>query len=148
MLNKLNSFWGGFIIAFILSFITAYVTWPKLPVPPSDRVEVVLPKSGDPAGISYPRDGEKLSGVFIVYGSGIAFENQGTVGLVDGNGKQLLTQSVHFHAKDISFTGPFITAMDLTNVKLETETGVVELYEEDAVTGKKKVIDNVNVRFK
>lgn len=150
MSKKINNFWLGFIAALALSFITAYLSWPKLPLDKEliSGTKVILPKPGSPAGIYYPQDGDKISDVFIVYGSGMAFENQGIISLTDSNGKTLLTTSIYFHSPDIGQTGPFITALDLTQVKTEAETAVLELYEEDAATGKKIVIDSVNVRLK
>ncbi len=144
-----KTFWGGFITAFILSFIVSYLTWPKIPIDTDliNGTKVILPKAGDSAGISFPQDGDRVEGIFIIYGSGIAFENQGMLELVDSNDQVLLSTPIYFHAPDVGMTGPFITAFDLTNVKPKTDTGTIRLYEEDAATGAKKVIDDVRIRF-
>lgn len=149
MLKKIKTFWGGFITAFILSFIVSYLTWPKIPIDTDliNGTKVILPKPGDNAGISFPQDGDRVEGIFIIYGSGIAFENQGMLELVDSNDQVLLSTPIYFHAPDVGMTGPFITAFDLTNVKPKTDTGTIRLYEEDAATGQKKIIDDVRVRF-
>lgn len=145
-----KTFWGGFISAFILCFIVSYATWPRIPVDQEliNGTKVVLPKPGDPEGIYFPQDGDKIGGVFIIYGSGLAFENQAMLELVDINDQVLLSTPVYFHSPDVGITGPFITALDLTYVNKEgIETGKIVLYDEDVAMGNKKVIDDVNVRI-
>ena len=149
MKNFFKTFWGGFIIAFTLCFIVSYITWPKIPLDKEliEGTKVILPKPGDTEGISFPQDGDVIEDVFIVYGLGQAFENQAMLELVDSSDRLLLSTPVYFNSPDIGITGPFITALDLTYVSPETETGKIILYEEDAATGGKIIIDDVNVRF-
>lgn len=150
VLKKINNFWSGFIVAFILCFVVTYLAWPKIPLEDEKvvGVRVKLPAVNSPSSIIYPRDGEKVSGAFLVYGAGIAFENQGQLALSDSKGKVLLTAPVYFNAPDVGMTGPFATVLDLSNVVTDSETAVLELFETDAATGKKKVLDYKNLRLK
>lgn len=149
-MKKLDKFWSGFIVAFVVCFVVTYLAWPKIPLEDEKvtGVRVKLPQVNSPAGIIYPRDGGKVSGVFLVYGAGMAFENLGELSLTDSDGKTLMTVSVYFNAPDVGMTGPFATVLDLTNVTTNSETAVLTLYESDSASGKKKVLDYKNLRLK
>lgn len=150
MLKKIkNSFYWGLVIGIILSFIVSYLSWPKLPLD-NDLIsgtKIILPEAGSPAGFSYPQDGDKVSGIFLVYGAGQAFENQAIITLYDDHERPLYSQPVYFHSPDMGITGPFISLIDLTSIETESGKGVLVLYEEDSATGKKIIIDSVNLRF-
>lgn len=150
MLKKIqHSFWWGFCIATALSFVYFYIVWPR-PVEnlPVDEIKVVLPKPSDKAGISYPYDGEKVNGTFLIYGSGSAFENQGTIEIVNVNDQVLLTSPVYFMTNEMGQNGPFAVLVNLNQVKVLPENGKVNLIIMSPKDGKKTILDSKNVRFK
>lgn len=151
MFNKIrHSFWWGFVFGMLITFVYFYIVWPRPPVEEriSERVQVVLPKAGDKAGIYYPVDGDKVTGVFIVYGSGQAFENQGGVEVADINDQTLLSVPVYFQANEAGQSGPFITSLNLNQIKNLPDNGKINLYSQSPKDGKKTIIDSKNVRFR
>lgn len=152
MIKKFEkSFWWGFSFGIIISLITVYLTWPKIPLD-KDLIEgtkIALPKAGDTAGITFPKDGDLVKEVFVVYGAGSAFENQGIVELTDKNDQPLKSVPVYFNAKEMGKSGPFIVSMNLFGIDPAVETGKIKLYSVSPKDGSKIPIgDFVNVRLK
>lgn len=151
MLKKIkHSFWWGFIFGMVITFVYFYIVWPKSPLDTDliNGTKVVLPKPGDKAGIYFPLDGDKVSGVFVVYGAGQAFENVGGIEISNVNDEALISVPVNFQANDVGQTGPFITLINLNQVKNLPENGKLNLYYNDPKEGKKTIIDSKNIRFK
>jgi len=150
MLKKIkHSFWWGFVFGMLVTFVYFYIVWPRpaLDTELINGTKVILPKAGAKAGIYFPQDGDKVTGVFIVYGIGAAFENAGGVEVTDVNDQTLLSVPVYFQATDPSQSGPFIALLNLAQVKNLPENGKVNLYATSLKDGKKIIIDSKNVRF-
>lgn len=151
MIKKIEkSFWWGFSFGIIISLIMAFLTWPKIPLD-KDLIEgtkIELPKAGDPVGIAFPKDGDLVKEVFVVYGSGTAFENQGLVELTDKNDQILKSVPVYFNSKEMGKNGPFIVGMNLFGIDPSVETGKIKLFSVSPKDGSKIPIgDFVNVRL-
>lgn len=152
MIKKISrSFWWGFSFGIIISLITAFLTWPKIPLD-KDLIEgtkIALPQAGDPIGITFPKDGDLLKEVFVVYGAGTAFENQGVVELTDKNDQTLKSVPVYFNSQEMGKSGPFIVSMNLFGIDPALETGKIKLYSVSPKDGSKNQIgDFVNIRLK
>lgn len=146
-----KSFWWGFSFGIIISLITAFLTWPKIPLDKDfiEGTKIKLPKAGDPVGIAFPKDGDLIKEIFIVYGAGNAFENQGVVELTDKNDQTLKSAPVYFNSRQEGRLGPFIVSMNLFGIDPNVETGKIKLFSLNPKDGSKTQIgDFVNVRLK
>lgn len=151
MLKKIrNSFWWGFAFGLTISIITAYLTWPKIPLDYQliEGTKIDLPRIGDPVGVVFPKDGDKLSKVFVIYGSGFGWENRGVVELTDKNDQVLKSVPVYFNSQRVGESGPFIVSMNLFDIDPVIETGKIKLYSLEKQTDKKQIGDFINVRLK
>ncbi len=151
MLNKIkNSFWAGLSFGILISFITAWVTWPTIPLDTEfiKGEKINLPKLGQGQRIYYPVDGTKVEDLFIVYGMGQSYQNEVVVELTNSKDQPIATSSVKFQSSKIGEEGQFAVLMNKYNATFEDEVGKLILYAIDPGGVRRQIGDFVNLRFK
>jgi len=155
---KCTKIGGAFVIGLVLGFLLGQgVTKPQTPVespkttkevsqaPSDDSIEINIPPAGTKSEITTPKENELVTSPFAVAGNAAAFENQILVSVYDADGKELSQFPAYTHG-EFEKPGPFVELVGFP--KAETSTGTIEIWDEDAATGKKTVLDSVNIRFR
>ena len=146
MTKTKKSFWWGLSAGIFVSFVASYLAWPQIPLDTEfrDGVKVILPDEQNKTQITYPLDGAKISGRFLVYGTGVKGYDSGVVALVDSRDQVITQRNVEFAKGSAQENGTFIAVFDLGDREVEDEAGFVKLF----VGEERREVAKNHVRFR
>lgn len=101
--------------------------------------------SSDTIVLSSVKQNSLIQSPLLLSGAAVAFENQFTARLEDANGKEILETPVYADSPDAGEFGKFNQFLVFENPA--TSTGTLELFEQDAASGKETGKVTVKVKF-
>jgi hypothetical protein len=144
---------GLVLIPLIALGAIALFFWTEQQVPPVSNTPVqtaalsptavASPAASSNIEVMSPKQGEKVSSPFMVYGNARVFENVVSIRLSDGEGNVLYQNNVIANAPDVGKFGPFQAKVDYS--VSQPQKGILEVFQSSAKDGSE--IDKVTLEL-